>query len=263
LGRFDPQETKSEGPPVGPDEKPSGLPPALGTATQDLRTTVEEKLREIVEAAEARAHEIEDRALEQALEIEQDSEQKARGRYQSSSARAEQMIAAIDAFEREVRDALRALREKGDALAVELGAQPPSAPPEAPEPKAPEDEAPEAKPPARQSPAAEASAAEAPAAEVIAATATEVASAEPAAKPSPTPEAATTDLVREGVRKQILDLFMAGKPRAEAERMLGRIEDGGQYIDLLDEVYEGRAETQQGSSRRRGGRRRRRPGSPE
>ena len=55
---------------------------------------------------------------------------------------------------------------------------------------------------------------------------------------------------------------MAGEPRVEAERLLGRIEDGGRFIDLLDEVYEGRAETQQGARRRRGGRRRRRPGSP-
>jgi hypothetical protein len=177
--------------------------------------TVEEKLREIVEAAEARAHEIEDRALSQALEIEQDSEQKGRRRFESSAERAEQMLVAIDAFEREIATSLQTLREKGQALAVELGAQ---------------------------------AAAEEPA---------------PAAEePAPAPDTAGPEDAREGVRRRILDLFLAGEPRAEAERMLGSLEDGGRYTDLLDEVYESRSETQQGSSPRRGGRRRRRPGSP-
>ena len=246
LGRFD-RENAGEG--------TGGLPAALGTATQDLRATVEEKLREIVEAAEARAHEIEDRALEQALEIEQDSEQKAQRRFQSSSERAAQMITAIDAFEREIAAAFSTLRKQGEALAIELGAQPPAAPPEAPENEAPaggdargrRHRLPRRPPPDR--PWRQTTATEAPAP-----TTTEA----PAKS-----DAATTDLVREDVRKQILGLFMAGKPRAEAERMLGKIEDGGRYIDLLDEVYEGRSETQQGSRRRRGGRRRRRPGSPE
>jgi hypothetical protein len=227
------------------------LPPAVGTATQDLRATVEAKLHEIVEAAEARAHEIEDRALEQALEIEQDSERKARGRFQSSSDRGAEMVAAIDAFELEVVESLRKLRERSAALASELGFETPVAPApeqaealepageaiqvETPEPEAPEPEAPEPESLEVEAPEAEAE-------------------AEPEAEP---------DDAREDVRRQILDLFMAGKPRVEAERLLGRIEEGSRYIDLLDEVYEGRTETQQGSSRRRrGGRRRRRPGSP-
>jgi hypothetical protein len=206
-----------------------GLPPALDTATRELRATVEEKLREIVEAAESRAHEIEDHALSEALEIEQDSEQKARGRFQSSTERAEQMVEGIDAFEREIGEALRALRQRGEALAMELGGQI-QAPP-APEP-----------PPVEE---------------------TGGVSAAPADMPPPLPEKIVPDDVREGVRRRILDLFLAGEPRVEAERMLGRLEDGGRYVDLLDEVYEGRPETQQGSRRRRGGRRRRRPGSPD
>ena len=204
MGRFERKETSG------------GLPESLGTATQHLRTTVEEKLREIIEAAEARAHKIEDSALAQALEIEQDSEQKARERFQSSTQRAEQMVAAIDAFEREIADALSALRQKGEALAIELGAEAPKA-------------------------EAEAEAIEAPAAE---------------------PETSGPEDEREGVRRRILDLFLAGEPRVEAERMLGGLDEGGRYIDLLDDVYEGRSETQQGSQKRRGGRRRRRPGSP-
>jgi hypothetical protein len=204
LGRFEQEATSGD------------LPESLGTATQHLRTTVEEKLREIIEAAEARAHEIEDSALAQALEIEQDSEQRARERFQSSTQRAEQMVAAIDAFEREIADALGALRQKGEALAVELGA-----------------EAPEAE--------TKAEAIEAPAAE---------------------PETSGPEDAREGVRRRILDLFLAGEPRVEAERMLGGLDEGGRYIELLDDVYEGRSETQQGSQKRRGGRRRRRPGSP-
>jgi hypothetical protein len=244
VGRFDREDAR---------EGTGGLPPALGTATQDLRATVEQKLREIVESAEARAHEIEDRALEQALEIEQDSEQRARRRFQSSSERAAQMITAIDAFERETAAALSALRKKGEALAIELGVQPPAAPPEAPETEAPATETPEAEEPASETPTAGPPVPQTTASEAPAPMTTEA---------PPKSDAATTDLVRESVRKQILDLFMDGKPRAEAERMLGKIEDGGRYSDLLDEVYEGRSETQQGSSRRRGGRRRRRPGSP-
>lgn len=232
MGRFDREEQQ--------EAQPGGLPPALGTATQDLRATVEEKLREIVEAAEVRAHEIEDRALEQALEIEREAEQKAGGRFESSAERAQQMIAAVDAFEREVREALQTLRAKGEELAIELGATPPG------------------------SPHGDTAVSDAPPKTPEGAVSTEPAEAEAAPAESAPPEATGADLVREGVRKQILDLFMAGKPRAEAERMLGRIEDGSRYIDLLDEVYEGRSETQQGSSsRRRGGRRRRRPGSPQ
>jgi hypothetical protein len=222
------------------EDSPEGVPPTVGTATQDLRETVEAKLHEIVEAAEARAHEIEDRALEQALEIEQDSERRARTRFESSSERSAEMVQAIDAFEREVVESLRTLRERAAALASELGFETPTAPaPEQQEPVAvTETVEAEIAEPEHEEAAPEA---EAPEAEMVAA----------------------PDDAREDVRKQILDLFMSGKPRVEAERLLGRIEDGSRYIDLLDEVYEPRAETQQGSSRRRrGGRRRRRPGSP-
>jgi len=228
MGRFDREEEQG------------GVPPVVGTATQDLRATLEEKLHEIVEAAEARAHEIEDRALEQALEIEQDSERKARKRFQTSSERAAEMSAAIDAFERDVTAALGALRERAAALASDLGFETPPAhtPTEAEAEEAPEEGR---------------------------TVETELLEAEQADEPQAaeaTDVATEQDDARESVRRQILDLFMAGKPRVEAERLLGRIEDGGRYIDLLDEVYEGRPETQQGSSRRRGGRRRRRPGSP-
>jgi hypothetical protein len=243
MGRFD-------------RESPEGLPPSLGTATQDLRATVEDKLREIVEAAEARAHEIEDRALEQALEIEQESAEKARRRFEDSSKRAEEMVAAIDAFEREVAQALESLREKGQTLASEFeteitgaaAAQAPAAEAPVAEPPAPAATAPEG-------PDAEAAAPEPAAAESL------TASAETAESPPPAPERVDADDAREGVRKRILDLFLAGKPRRDAEFMLAQIDDSDHYTDLLDEVYESRSETQQGSTPRRGGRRRRRPGS--
>jgi hypothetical protein len=243
LGRFD------------REDRPSGVPSSLGTATQDLRATVEEKLREIVEAAEARAHEIEDRALAQALEVEQDSEQHARQRFQTATERAEQMLTAIEEFEREVAEAFRTLREKGEALTIELGGQQPS------QPLA---DAPVAEPPPVVESAVDAPTVEAAAVEVPPAKGGKVASPEPSAEAPPGAATATPeDDVREGVRRRILDMFLAGEPRGEAERMLARIEDGTRHIDLLDEVYEGRAETQQGSRRRRGGRRRRRPGSAE
>ena len=205
MGRFDREEHRKQ--------QAAALPSALGTATQDLRATVEEKLREIVEAAEARAHEIEDSALEQALEIEQKAEQKAGRRFETSTERAQQMVAAVDAFEREVRDALRTLRAKGEALGIELGAMPP-------------------RPPATDGAVADAPT-ETPA-EEAGSTEPVAAEADGAIGESAAPEATGADLVREGVRKQILDLFMAGRPRAEAERMLGRIEDGSRYTDLLE-----------------------------
>jgi chromosome segregation ATPase len=201
VGRFDRDES-------------GRVPAALGTATDELRATVETKLHEIVEAAEARAHEIEDRALEQALEVQQDSERKARERFERSAERTRRLVAAIDAFERELSEALGSLRTTADRLASELDGL------ESSETTVTEDEAP----------------AEAP-------------------EPLPPDE-------RELVRRRILDLFLAGKPRVEAERMLTQLEDGGRYIDLLEEVYESRSETQQGTSRRGGGRRRRRPGAP-
>jgi hypothetical protein len=216
VGRFDREQS---------DE---GVPASIGLATEDLRSTVEEKLHEIVEAAEARAHEIEDRALEQAIEVEQDSERKARELFEASSERAEQLLAAVDSFEREIGEAISSLRRRGEALASELA-------PERPQEEAVEDGAEE-----------HVSVAQA---------------VEERAEPTPAePETIAPEDAREQVRQRILDLFLAGKPRVEAERMLTQL-DGGRYIELLDEVYEGRPETQQGSRRRRGGRRRRRPGS--
>jgi hypothetical protein len=198
-------------------DNPEQVLASLGGAAEDLRTTVEEKLYEIVETAEARAHEIEDRALERALEIEQDSERNATELFQSSSERAEQMVVAIDAFERELGEAIRSLRLKGAALAEELEAT----------------EAREA-----------------------------VIDPETEAAPSTVvpPNAADEDS-REAVHRRILDLFLAGRPRAEAEQLLEQMDDGDRYTALLDEIYEPRIERQQGSPRRRrGGRRRRRPG---
>jgi hypothetical protein len=253
MGRFDREDSQA------------GVPAALGTATQDLRATVEEKLREIVEAAEARAHEIEDRALAQALEIEQDSEQKARERFQSSTERAEQMTAAIEAFEQEVMQAFQTLRAKGETLAAELLAHPPDAPVvEPPAAEAPVEEALVAEAPVVDAPEVEAPEVEAEPVEAAEPEEGEIVAEEATAEAAPPPaEPTTPEEAREGVRRRILDLFLAGEPRVEAERMLSRLEDGGSYIDLLDEVYEGRSETQQGTPRRRGGRRRRRPGSPE
>ena len=57
------------------------LPSPLGSATEDLRTTVESEVAKIVAGAEARAAEIEDQALEKASHIEQESERRARERF--------------------------------------------------------------------------------------------------------------------------------------------------------------------------------------
>jgi hypothetical protein len=204
TGRFD------------PDESATGLPGSLGTATEELRSTIEEKLRGIVEAAEARAHEVEDLAIEQALELEQDSERRAKERYETASAESRRMIEAIDAFEREVTEALGSLRGRGEALVAELVS---AIATEDPEPPAP-----------------------APAVH------------------EDSGETGTTD-DRDVARRRVLDLFLSGKPRSDAERMLAELPDGERHVELLDEIYQPRSETQQGSARRRGGRRPRRPGS--
>ena len=149
TGRFDPD--------------PTGLPASLDTAAADLRATIEEKLLGIVEAAEARAHEIEDQALEQALEVEQDTERKAQERYDTAAAEAQRMIEAIDAFEREVTEALSSLRGRGEKLVAELEAGIVTEDPEDSE------------------------------------------------------VTATTD-AREVARRRVLDLFLTGKPRSDAER---------------------------------------------
>jgi hypothetical protein len=198
------------------DRDPTGLPASLDTAAADLRATVEEKLREIVEAAEARAHEIEDQALEQALEVEQDTERKAQERYETASAEAQRMIEAIDAFERDVTEALSSLRDRGETLVAELDSAIVTEDPEpAPAPAIDEDYS----------------------------------------------EATATTDAREVARRRVLDLFLSGKPRSDAERMLAELPDGERHVELLDEIYQPRSETQQGSARRRGGRRPRRPGS--
>jgi hypothetical protein len=227
-------------PPLERDDNPEQVLASLGSVTEDLRATVEEKLYEIVEAAEARAHEIEDRALEQALELEQDAERKAAELFQSSSERAEQLLVAIDSFEREIREAVRTLRRRGAELAAHL------------------EEAEASDAVVEGEAYAEAMVGEEADADALAEAMLESeADAEPV---SPAPDDDREEDPREGIRKRILDLFLAGRPRADAEQLLGQIEDGGRYIDLLDEIYESRAETQQGSRRRRGGRRRRRPG---
>jgi hypothetical protein len=211
------------------DESRGRVPASLGAATEGLRETVEEKLYEIVEAAEARAHEIEDQALERALDLEQETERAARQRFESSSARARALHEAIDAFELEIAAAVSSLRTRGEALASELERM---LAPDATEKIAP---IPEAEPEAE-------------------------ANAEISASPE-RPVSPGADDPREALRRRILDLFLAGKPRSDAQRLLDDVEDGGRYAELLDEIYEPRSETQQGSHPRRGGRRRRRPGS--
>jgi hypothetical protein len=214
VGRFDREQNRE------------ALAESLGGATDELRATVEGKLREIVETAEARAHEIEDRALEQAQEIEQDADRRAREQFAGTADRAAHMLAAIDAFEREAVAAIDRLRTRGEALASQLdealGAEQAAAPEVAPvleqaQPRAP--------------------------AKAL------------------TDEPPVADDPREAVRSRILDLFLAGRPRADAERVLGEFGDGTSYVEIVDEIYESQPERQQGSRRRRGGRRRSRPGS--
>ena len=57
--------------------------------------------------------------------------------------------------------------------------------------------------------------------------------------------------VREMIRQQLLSLAEGGRTRADAERMLMRFKQGGQYFDLLDEIYPEEFAGRRGLLRRR------------
>jgi hypothetical protein len=212
------------------------LPASLGTATEDLGSTVESEVARIVERAELRAVEIEDRARQKASRVEQSSERRARELLQDSRERSSQMLAGIDAIERGVEEAVRSLRAETKRLTDDIESAktepflPPEATPTGPlaesEPEAPPEEA------AVESPAAP-----------------------PAREPEPeleVPAAGTRPPdVREIIRRQLLTMAEGGRTRADAERMLLRFREGEQYFDLLDDIYPAESAGRRGLLRRR------------
>jgi hypothetical protein len=201
------------------------LPGTLGSATEDLRTTVESEVAKIVAGAEARAAEIEDQALEKASRIEQESERRAQERFTDSRNRVFQMLDEINGIERSVGEAVQSLRAEAERLTDELGkagAEPfelaePSPPPPPPEPEDFETDPVEEPAPVEEPPAIDQTVAD-----------WNSDGAEPAAH---NPE------VREMIRQQLMSLAASGRTRADGERMLVRFKQGEQYFDVLDEIY--------------------------
>src|SRR5690349_12747177 len=111
------------------------LPETVGVATEGLRSTIEDEVARIVEAAEARASAIEDQALEKANRVEQESERRLAAAFADSRARIEQMLAQIDSVERSLEQSVESLRSEAQRLSGELGTA--GSKPFAPEPPPP------------------------------------------------------------------------------------------------------------------------------
>jgi hypothetical protein len=217
------------------------LPTSLGSATEDLRSTIEGEVAKIVEQAEARAAEIESQALDRSGRMHQDSERRAREVFHDSRERLQQMLAEIDAIERVVGDAVRSLRAEAERLSSDIdGAR--QEPFQVAEPIQPSDiiDPEGSEPPAEEQQE-------------------EIPPEEPAAIVEPEtdqPVEGDSDSnsdpeVREMIRQQLASLAEGGRNRADAERMLLRFRQGEQYFDLLDEIYPEDTPGRRGLLRRR------------
>jgi hypothetical protein len=216
MGQFEPDDIET-----------GGLPTNLGTATEDLRTTVESEVTRIVRGAEARAADIEDQALERAARIEAESEQRVGATFEDSRLRVAQMLAEIQVIERIFGEAIQSLRVKADQLTggIERARTEPFDATE-------QDPVEEVLDPAIENYAVPSSIVP-PEAEV-----------EPEA-PTADPEA------REMIRQHLQNMAENGRSRVEAERMLMRFKLGEQYLDLLDDLYPPEVSQRKGFLRRR------------
>jgi hypothetical protein len=229
MGRFERDEIEAR-----------SLPTSLGSATDDLRSTIEAEVAKIVERAEARAAEIESQALDRASRMEQDSERRAREVFHDSRERMQQMLAEIDAIDRVVSDAVRSLRAEAERLSSEIdGArQEPFQPTETIQPSDIIDQDGSAEPEQVE---------EAPPEEPVAA----VAEPDEEQETEAVSDADGDPEVRDMIRQQLLSLAEGGRNRADAERMLLRFRQGEQYFDLLDEIYPEETPSRRGLLRRR------------
>jgi hypothetical protein len=277
LNRFDREQTSE------------GLPASLGTVTDELKSTVERQLRQIVEAAESRAAAIEDAALRKAAETEREAAVRAEDLFKTGSDRAEAMLETIDLLESEIGVVMSALRAEAQSLKSELDdrrsmaataapdsvsdqapaaptaqtsapaepEQPSAAPDPAPPPSTPSaDTAPQATTVTTAAPIAELAQTDAPleptASEGAQRTETQAEPLAAPAQPDPATDGAPAPDERETIRAQIVAMLHSGKPRAEAEAALMRLKQGSHYIDLLDEVYSLNQSNYPPQSRRRG-----------
>jgi hypothetical protein len=208
------------------------LPTPLGTATEDLRSTVESEVAKIIERAQARASEIEDQALEKANRIDQSSDRRAREVLEDSRQRIALMLAEVDAIERSVGEAVSSLRAETERLTgrIERAKSEPLLTPEPPA-AAPEVEAELTGEPGSQNGDADAPRVTQPESEM--------------------PMLVSAPEIREMIRQQLLSLAEAGRTRADAQRMLLRFKEGEQFFDLLDEIYPEETPSRRGLLRRR------------
>jgi hypothetical protein len=226
LGRFDRDDTTTE-----------GLPGSLDNATESLRSAIERQVQEIIAAAQANAAEIEDRALHTASTIELESRRRADEILKDALERAARMLGTIDSLEGAISGNVASLRAEAESLTQALEAARPG--------DVTVDEIVSSPPPAETAPPAQAP---------------EPAPEEEAPPPVPdAPSPVGDQEIRVLLAAQIRDMREAGHGREEAERFLMRFKEGENHVDLLDEIYE--REDQQSSepaqSGRKGLRRRR------
>jgi len=231
-------------------DAPASESASVATATDELRSTVEQQLRKIVEAAEARAAEIEGSALEKASRIERESERRARDAYQAAIDRAYGLLTVVESMERE----LQAVRAETESLVAELETSSANSAqlsePEA-ESAQPADEVVE------EESDEEVEEAEDEAEEESEEDFEDEPNGLASAAESAPDEHAGSPEVREMLREQLVQLRESGKPRPDAERFLTRFTQGERHLDLLDEIYSDNDEPKPSASRRRRLRRRR------
>ena len=122
MGRFDRNDTPAQSANV-----------AAGSATEKLKATLEEQVREVVEEAMTRAATIEDRARVKADDIERDarhradtivreSQERASRALRVALERAEGMREATETLQSELTKVIASFREEVDLLTAELKA---------------------------------------------------------------------------------------------------------------------------------------------
>jgi len=191
-------------------------PESVMTAAEELRSTVERQLGQIVEAAESRAAEIENRARENASEIEREADRRAVEALEASIERAQWTLTGIDEFERKIGETVGSLRHEVERLHAELRA-------------------------AREQPAWTAPPAQEPTTSdaVVApddALEPDMDSAEGQDGSDPDTGHASPEAM-ENVRQLLFSLAERGTPRADAERFVARFEYADDYLLILDEAY--------------------------
>jgi hypothetical protein len=201
MARFDRQAEKPK------DSK------SLDLATGNLQSFVEDKVREILEAAVSRAEQIEREAIEWAAGTRQEAERKSAALIEQAFTRAWRILDGIDLLENGVGDMIAALRAEMEGFAADLGSA----------------AAPDDRPVARE-----------PAAGSV------LTPGENAPAPRSIPNVAENGSsqpagdhveVEQMIIEQVAELHRQGRPRAEAERLVMRFKQGQDYLHVIDRIY--------------------------